>query len=112
MTTGNNFVDYNTRYIGLRPDDNTRSIRELLETERKKGYSDMSDEEISNLIEYKIYEAKQDKEMELLEKETNARIQTGLDLAKQMREDTMKMIGLKREPVFKVIEDDGSKVNG
>ena len=111
MITGNN-IDYNTQYIGMRPDENTRSINELLKEERENGYSNMTDTEISNLIEYKMYQAEHAKKMEMLEEETRARVQTGIDLANKMQEDNRIKIGLMEEPVFKTIEDDGGKRNG
>lgn len=57
MTTD---IDYATEFIGLKPDENSRSTVELCEMERTEGYQNMSDEEISRLIKYREYCAKQD----------------------------------------------------
>lgn len=56
MTTG---IDYTSQYISLRPADGSRSIAELVELERTSGYSDMTNDEIARLIEYKEYMAQQ-----------------------------------------------------
>ena len=61
MITG---IDYTNDYISLKPADGGRSITELVEMERTNGYSDMTDDEIKRLIDYKEYRAKQDELIE------------------------------------------------
>lgn len=66
MTTG---IDYDTQFIGMKPDENTPSILELLEEECKHGYSNMSDNDIARLIRYKQYFATKEAVNEYLTKE-------------------------------------------
>lgn len=58
MTTG---IDYDTQFIGMTPDEASRSILELLEIERTGGYTDMTNDEIARLIRYKENNAEQGK---------------------------------------------------
>lgn len=61
MTTG---IDFNTEFIGMKPDEDSRSILELLEIERTSGYQGMTDDEISRLITYKEHNAERSKVVE------------------------------------------------
>lgn len=82
MTTG---TDYATQSIALKPPDGSRSTAELVELERTSGYSDMTDAEISRLIEYKEFMAQQDKLIE----DNRAHNETMLEQAKEAAEQQL-----------------------
>lgn len=104
MTTG---IDYITEYTSLRPRDDVRSITELVELERTSGYSDMSDEEISNLIAYKEYVAKRSEEIKLVEakiKEENEMLKKSIEEQKMSNEEFMNAI-FSLSPNFQTVEN-------
>lgn len=85
MTTG---INYTTEYISLRPADGSRSITELVEEERINGYSDMSDDEISRLIEYKEYRAEQSALIEQNKLYNQAMLKLAEEAAEKQRKET------------------------
>lgn len=103
MLTG---TDYNTRFLSLRPNDNTRSIAELLDIESSEGYSGMSDEEIANLIEYKQHEAKNSEELKIKRKESEERINELKRETDRSIEESKKMFDsvINNAPIFKKVE--------
>lgn len=106
MTTGTD-IDYTTRFISMRPDDDTRSIVELCEAERKEGYANMTDKEISNLIEYKQYEAERSKAIEIIKQESEEKLRLFKESLEQQRKDSRKMFDriINSNPTFKSVKD-------
>lgn len=62
MKTG---IDYDTQFIGLKPDENSKSILELLDEEKNNGYANMTDEEITRIMRYRESVAANVREAEL-----------------------------------------------
>lgn len=85
MTTG---IDYTSQYISLRPEDGSHSIAELVEMERTNGYSEMTDDEIARLIEYKEYCAKQDELIEQNRAHNEAMLEQAKQDAELQRQET------------------------
>lgn len=75
-----------TEYISMADSDGTRSVADLINEEAANGYKNMTDKEISKLIEYKTYKAKQDESIKLVAEqveqhnaELKSMLQTALD---------------------------------
>lgn len=85
MTTG---IDYTNQYLSLRPEDGSHSIAELVEMERTNGYSDMTNDEIARLIEYKEYCAKQDELIEQNRAHNEAMLKQAKEEAEKQRQET------------------------
>lgn len=104
MTTG---TDYNTKYINLRPNENTRSIVELLEAEKTSGYGDMTNIEIANLIEYKQYIATKTKELELANEHNKEMERIAQEEADKRVEETRARMNelLNATPMYRTVEE-------
>ena len=104
MTTG---TDYNTRFISMRPDEDTRSIAELCEVERTEGYSGMTDKEIANLIEYKEYQAERSKTIAIIEQESKEKVELFKEALAQQRQDAKESFDriINSNPVFKSVKE-------
>lgn len=99
MTTG---IDYTAQYISLKPSDGSRSIAELVELERTSGYSDMTDAEISSLIEYKEYQAQHSAIIEQQKDYLDSALEQQRISAEQQRTETRQFFQaiINQEPIL------------
>lgn len=107
MTTG---TDYATEYIGLKPDEDTRSITKLVDIERTNGYSGMTDKEIANLIAYKEHVARLDA-IASIDRAHNEKMQVVLEEnAKKEKELSDKIFELTTQKEVELISVTGNEV--
>lgn len=108
MTTG---IDYATKFIAMKPDDGSRSTIELLEVERTAGYSDMTDSEITRLIEYKEKKAEDSALLEESIKHNEEMLKQANEAAAKQLEQTETFFNkiINMEPAL--VRVDGSEVD-
>ena len=108
MTTGNSNL---YEYIGLAPNENCRSIVELLKVEKEGSYSDMNDEEIAYLMGYKEYKAKHDETIAVLRDESNAKLKALDEYLTEQRQKQRELFKqwFDTDSVFQSVKDNGGE---
>lgn len=106
-----NSVDYATQFIAMRPDDETRSVVELLDVEKNDGYSNMTDAEIRNLIAYKEHTAQNSVIIEQNKEHNDAVLKAMKETAEEQLQETRSFFqqALNTNPVLMSVT--GNEVN-
>lgn len=94
--------------------DGTRSVLQLLEEERDNGYSNMTDNEIKTLMDYKQYFALKSEEMRVLQEESDKKTEIYRETLEKERLANQQLmeylIGKPRESIDTVFETVESEV--